>query len=125
MWRKGDPIIQTPKTLREVNQNLRTNNHTYPQYEHRAPQFDNRRPQFDNRQPQDRYDRGASEVQTDREFYPPDERAGFNYGNSLVKMVLSIMGGESEREEQFLRGMNKAIYRELKERDNRFNRAGA
>ncbi|MBF0554414.1 MAG: hypothetical protein HQK96_07675 [Nitrospirae bacterium] len=54
----------------------------------------------------------------EREFYSADERAGYNYGRSIVKMICSI-GIPEKAEEDFLKGINKVIFRELKGRDGK------
>lgn len=47
------------------------------------------------------------------EFYPLFERSGFNFGKDIVRMICSMHLGKSETMD-FLRGVNKSVFRELK-----------
>ena len=58
-----------------------------------------------------------------QEFYPASERAGFNYGKSISKMVSSLSMSERDKDE-FMRGINKAIFKSLKWREGHRNNRG-
>lgn len=61
-----------------------------------------------NRYPAD----GCQPRQEAENFYPPNERAGFNFGKDILRMIDGI-GLDEKGQEEFIRGILKPLKRQL------------
>jgi len=53
------------------------------------------------------------QIAADKEYYPSGERAGFNFGNSIY-FLLEKLEIDDKDAIDFMRGLNRSLYRRLK-----------